>query len=176
MGVASNTGLAAARMRPANAVWGVTNFKNTRGGIVSVFGSTFKGEKQDQYGETEVNMWGFGIAKCEATLSVADMTAAKMATLTGGATTPGGIGTPDTVKVSATSFIGTSMRALAQALKIYPIINGIQSAYDQIRLPLAFPSFDITMNFSETAQAMKATFTGLPDDTSNNELVWFTDV
>jgi hypothetical protein len=162
--------IAAGRLFPGKAKWKTIDQGNTRGGTAFVCSPSWKEEKVDQFGDTVVNKWGYGMSKVSVDLSYAEMTSARMATITGETDTAG------TVKLSATSFIGLNQLALAGALAVFPIIGGTLNADPQVELPLAYPQFDLSLPFSDAPQAMKVSYAGFPNEADSNTVAIFNQI
>ncbi len=158
------------RMWPGIGNWKAASLGNTRGGIVTAVTAARKEEKVDQYGETTVNRWGFGLPKVSCDMTLAEMTAARMAVVTGETM----VGT--TVKIKGTTGIGSNDVALAGVLKMFPIINGAASVTPQVTMPLAYPMFDLAFAFGETAQGMKTIWGGFPDEADGNTVFQFDEL
>lgn len=162
--------IGATRMRPGYMSWKSASLGLTRGGLATAVSASRKEEKVDQFGETVTNRWGFGLAKVQASATLVEMTAARMAVITGETNVAG------VVKIKGTTGLGSNDLALAGQLDTFPIINGVTSGTSQVTMPLAFPQFDLNFTWGETGQTMKTEWGGLPNEADSNNVVTFTEV
>jgi hypothetical protein len=166
--------MASARLHPGWAYWKGSASTNclgrTREGIAGAVSQSWIDDKQDQFGNTIMDKWGAGIPKATCDLTLAEMTAARMATVCGTTATSG------LVRLTAASNIGTSMLLLAGKLEVFPIKDGVRQLTAQFTMPLAYPAFDIQLAYSSNPQGIKSVFHGFPDENDGFVIVEFREV
>jgi hypothetical protein len=143
------------KLGPCTVTWGATDLGYTKGGVEIELTTSKKKVMVDQFGDTEVNEYITGrTVLVRVPLAETDLDI--LASVLPGATLVTDGTTPTKKKININSSTGVSLRDLAASLKLHPFAQPASYTTEDVIIPLASPSGDISFAFRANEERIYA--------------------
>lgn len=154
------------KLGPCKVTFNAIDLGFTKGGVEVEITTTKKKVTVDQFGETDVNEYITG-RQISVKVPLAETDLATLASVLPGATLVTDATTSSKKKITVPSGTGLSLRGLANILRLHPYALADSDKSQDLTIPLAAPSGDISFAFRANEERVYAIeFTGYADATT----------
>ena len=154
------------KLGPCKVTWNAVNLGFTKGGVDVEITTSKKKIMVDQFGETEVNEYIMG-RQIMVRIPLAETDLTTLASVIPGSTIVSSVSQPTRKKVTVTSGSGLSLRSFADELVLHPFALPDATKTEDLTIPLAAPSGDISFSFRHDEERVYAVeFVGYVDNTT----------